>query len=145
MPHDFLHPLGHGINVARQIGVRLGLPLAVPADTVTMISGSCLESSRLATQAIRSGVAETVLCGGSGSMSNAAHLLPGSPNRNLSGMRAAAWKPHTRTIPGVCRTSLTPREGHRRQRDGFAAARPNLSCYFRHPSTSRAAVGCGAT
>lgn len=67
---------GHGMNVARQIGVRLGLPVTVPACTVNMMCGSGLEALRLATQAIRGGEAEVVLCGGTESMSNAAHLLP---------------------------------------------------------------------
>ena len=67
---------GHGMNIARQIGVRLGLPVTVPACTVNMMCGSGLEAMRLAALAIRGGGATTVLCGGTESMSTAAYLVP---------------------------------------------------------------------
>ncbi len=55
---------GHGMNIARQVGVRLGLPVIVPAYTVNMMCGSGLQAIRLGAQAIRAGEAHTVLCGG---------------------------------------------------------------------------------
>ena len=67
---------GHGMNVARQVGVRLGIDVRVPAFTVNMMCGSGLQAIRLAAQAIRAGEATAVLCGGTESMSNAAYLLP---------------------------------------------------------------------
>ena len=67
---------GHGMNVARQVGIRLGLPVEVPAFTVNMMCGSGLQAVRLAAQAIRSGEARAVLCGGTESMSSAPYLLP---------------------------------------------------------------------
>ena len=67
---------GHGMNVARQVGVRLGIDVRVPAFTVNMMCGSGLLAIRLAAQAIRGGEAAVVLCGGTESMSNAAYLLP---------------------------------------------------------------------
>lgn len=67
---------GHGMNVARQVGVRLGIDPAVPAFTVNMMCGSGLQAIRLAAQAIRTGEATAVLCGGTESMSTAAYLLP---------------------------------------------------------------------
>lgn len=69
---------GHGMNIARQVGVRLGLPVEVPAYTVNMMCGSGLQAIRLGAQALRAGEATTVLCGGTESMSGAAHLLPRS-------------------------------------------------------------------
>jgi acetyl-CoA C-acetyltransferase len=69
---------GHGMNIARQTGVRLGLPVEVPAYTVNMMCGSGLQAIRLGAQAIRAGEANTVLCGGTESMSGAAHVLPKS-------------------------------------------------------------------
>lgn len=67
---------GQGMNVARQVGVRLGLPLEAPAFTINMMCGSGLQAVLLAAQAIRSGDAQVVLCGGTESMSNAPYLLP---------------------------------------------------------------------
>ena len=69
---------GQGMNIARQIGVRLELPISTPAYSVNMMCGSGLHSVVLAVQAIRAGDASVVLCGGTESMSNAPHILPRS-------------------------------------------------------------------
>lgn len=66
---------GLGMNVARQIGVRLDLPVSVPAFTVNMMCGSGMQAVILAAQAIQHGTSKMVLCGGTESMSNAPHLL----------------------------------------------------------------------
>ena len=66
---------GLGMNIARQVGVKLGLPVATPAFTVNMMCASGLQAVALAAQAIRSGAAGVVLCGGTESMSNAPYLL----------------------------------------------------------------------
>ena len=67
---------GLGMNVARQIGVKAGVPVAAPAFTVNMMCASGMQAVMLAADAIRAGDAEVVLCGGTESMSNAPHLLP---------------------------------------------------------------------
>ena len=67
---------GLGMNIARQVSVRLGLPIEVPAYTVNMMCASGLQAVLLAAQAIRGGDAKAVLCGGTESMSNAPYLLP---------------------------------------------------------------------
>lgn len=67
---------GMGMNVARQVGVRLGLPLSVPAFSVNMMCASGMQAIILAAQAIHAGDADAVLCGGTESMSNAPYLLP---------------------------------------------------------------------
>ncbi|MDG2130826.1 MAG: acetyl-CoA C-acyltransferase [Fuerstiella sp.] len=69
---------GQGMNVARQIGVGLRLPVSTPAYSVNMMCGSGLHSVVLAAQAIRAGDANVILCGGTESMSNAPHILPRS-------------------------------------------------------------------
>ncbi|MBG88847.1 MAG: acetyl-CoA C-acyltransferase [Verrucomicrobiales bacterium] len=69
---------GQGMNVARQVGVRLGLPIETPAFTVNMMCASGMQAIALGAQAIRAGDANAVLCGGTESMSNAPHLLPRS-------------------------------------------------------------------
>ena len=70
---------GVGMNLARQIGLRAGVPQPVPACSVNMMCGSGMQAVILAAQAIRAGEAEVVLCGGSESMSNAPHLLQRAP------------------------------------------------------------------
>ena len=45
-----------GQNVARQCMVKAGVPLKVPAYTVSMVCGSGLKALHLATQAIQCGV-----------------------------------------------------------------------------------------
>jgi len=66
---------GQGMNIARQVGVRLGIPLGVPAFTVNMMCASGMQAVILAAQSIQSGSARMVLCGGTESMSNAPYLL----------------------------------------------------------------------
>jgi acetyl-CoA C-acetyltransferase len=67
---------GQGMNIARQIGIRVGLPPEVPAFTVNMMCGSGLQAVRLAAQAIGCGEAKAVLCGGTESMSGSPYLVP---------------------------------------------------------------------
>jgi acetyl-CoA C-acetyltransferase len=74
---------GSGMNVARQITLGAGLPVATPAFTVNIMCGSGMQAVILATQAIHSGAARMILCGGTESMSNAPYLL----NRARSGYK----------------------------------------------------------
>ncbi len=74
---------GQGMNMARQIGVRLDLPQSTPAFTVNMMCASGMQAIALAAQTIQSGSASVILCGGSESMSNSPHLLP----RSRSGIK----------------------------------------------------------
>ena len=66
---------GSGMNVARQIGLGLAVPVDRPAFTVNMMCTSGMQAVILATQAILTGQARVVLCGGTESMSNAPYLL----------------------------------------------------------------------
>jgi acetyl-CoA C-acetyltransferase len=68
---------GQGMNVARQVAIRAGLPVGVPAQTVNKVCGSGLKAVVLAAQAVKCGDAGVVLAGGSESMSRAPFLLPG--------------------------------------------------------------------
>jgi acetyl-CoA C-acetyltransferase len=74
---------GLGMNIARQIALGAGLPVSTPAFTVNMMCASGMQAVMLATQAIESGAARVVLCGGTESMSNAPYLL----NRARSGYK----------------------------------------------------------
>ena len=66
---------GHGMNIARQVGVHLRLPISTPATTINMMCGSGMQSVNMAVNAIRAGEAQVVLAGGTESMSQAALLL----------------------------------------------------------------------
>ena len=60
-----------GQNVARQVGVKAGIPYAVPAYTVGMVCGSGMKSVIEAARAILAGDANIVVCGGTENMSAA--------------------------------------------------------------------------
>ena len=64
---------GSGMNVARQVGLKLGIPQHVPAFTVNMACGSSLKATALAASAIASGENDLVLAGGVECMSRAPH------------------------------------------------------------------------
>jgi len=60
-----------GQNVARQVGVKAGLPYSVPAYTVGMVCGSGMKSVIEGARAILAGDADVVVCGGTENMSAA--------------------------------------------------------------------------
>jgi acetyl-CoA C-acetyltransferase len=66
---------GLGMNVARQIGVAVGVHVERPAFSVNMMCASGMKAVILAAQAILLGEANVVLCGGTDSMTNAPFLL----------------------------------------------------------------------
>src|SRR5919198_5970408 len=69
---------GAGMNVARQAALKAGLPVEVPGETVNRVCGSGLQAVVHAVEAIRVGYVDTILAGGTESMSNAPYLLPGA-------------------------------------------------------------------
>ncbi|HAL72107.1 MAG TPA: acetyl-CoA C-acetyltransferase [Verrucomicrobiales bacterium] len=64
---------GAGMNVARQLGLRLGLPQSTPAYVVNMVCGSGMKAVALGADAIAAGESALVLAGGVESMSRAPH------------------------------------------------------------------------
>src|SRR5687767_4351386 len=66
---------GAGMNVARQVAVRAGVPVTVPAETVNRVCGSGLQAVVHGVETIRGGYARAVLAGGTESMSRAPYLL----------------------------------------------------------------------
>src|SRR5512139_442361 len=69
---------GAGMNVARQAALKAGLPNEVPCETVNRVCGSGLQAVVHALEAIRVGYIDTVVAGGTESMSNAPYLLKGA-------------------------------------------------------------------
>jgi len=66
---------GSGMNVARQVALKAGLPVTVPAETVNRVCGSGLQAVVHAVESIRGGYAEAILAGGTESMSRAPYVL----------------------------------------------------------------------
>jgi acetyl-CoA C-acetyltransferase len=69
---------GAGMNVARQAALKAGLPVDVPAETVNRVCGSGLQAVVHAVEALRVGYVDTMVAGGTESMSNAPYLLKGA-------------------------------------------------------------------
>jgi acetyl-CoA C-acetyltransferase len=69
---------GAGMNVARQAALKAGLPVDTPAETINRVCGSGLQAVVHAVEAIRVGYTDTVVAGGTESMSNAPYLLKGA-------------------------------------------------------------------
>jgi acetyl-CoA C-acetyltransferase len=69
---------GAGMNVARQASLKAGLPIEVPGETVNRVCGSGLQAVVHAVEAIQVGYVDTIVAGGTESMSNAPYLLPGA-------------------------------------------------------------------
>src|SRR2546422_633383 len=66
------------MNVARQAALKAGVPVEVPGETVNRVCGSGLQAVVHAVEAIRVGYVDTVVAGGTESMSNAPYLLKGA-------------------------------------------------------------------
>src|SRR5438094_352094 len=69
---------GAGMNVARQAALKAGLPVDVPGETVNRVCGSGLQAVVHAVEALRVGYVDTLIAGGTESMSNAPYLLTGA-------------------------------------------------------------------
>src|SRR5437867_4679110 len=69
---------GAGMNVARQAALKAGVPVEVPGETVNRVCGSGLQAVVHAVEAIRVGYVDTIVAGGTESMSNAPYLLTGA-------------------------------------------------------------------
>src|ERR671939_895416 len=69
---------GAGMNVARQAAIKAGIPVEVPGETVNRVCGSGLQAVVHAVETIRVGYVDTMIRGGTESMSNAPYLLKGA-------------------------------------------------------------------
>jgi acetyl-CoA C-acetyltransferase len=71
---------GVGPNPARLAAAAGGIPMRVPATTVNKLCLSGLTAIAQAAAQVAAGYSEVVVAGGTESMTNAPHLLPGSRN-----------------------------------------------------------------
>jgi acetyl-CoA C-acetyltransferase len=69
---------GAGMNVARQAALKAGLSAEIPAETINRVCGSGLQAVVHAVEALRVGYVDTIVAGGTESMSNAPYLLDGA-------------------------------------------------------------------
>lgn len=125
---------GHGQNPVRIASINAGLPHTTPAMGVSKVCGSGLKATHLAAQAIRLGDADIIIAGGQESMSQSAHVLPGSRN----GSNMGDWKLVDTMIKdgltdafnayhmGVTAENIAKKFGiSREEQDAFAAASQN--------------------
>ncbi len=66
------------IYLARHIGLRVGLPIGVPALTLNRLCGSGLQAILTAAQSLRLGESTYALAGGTENMSQAPHIVRGA-------------------------------------------------------------------
>ncbi|MDR1725932.1 MAG: acetyl-CoA C-acetyltransferase [Bacteroidales bacterium] len=74
---------GQGQGIARQISIKSGIPVSVPAYGLNMICGSGLKAVMNAFNAIRAGEANIIIAGGAESMSGAGFIIPSSARGGL--------------------------------------------------------------
>lgn len=67
---------GLGQNPARQVAIKAGVPIEVPAYTVSMVCGSGMKSVIEAGRAILAGDADIIVAGGTENMSAAPYAIP---------------------------------------------------------------------
>src|SRR5215218_6664738 len=66
---------GSGQNPARQVALRAGIGVEIPAETINRVCGSGMRALTLAESLIRAGDFDIVLAGGMESMTNAPYIL----------------------------------------------------------------------
>lgn len=76
-------PAGLGMNVARQVSIKAGLPVETPAYAVNMVCGSGMKSVINAYTNIQAGMSDLVIAGGVESMSGAPYLIPGKARKGI--------------------------------------------------------------
>jgi acetyl-CoA C-acetyltransferase len=90
---------GQGMNPARQIVLKAGLPLETPGQTINRVCGSGLQAVVNAVQGLKSGDGRLYLAGGIESMSRAPFHLPQARAGNRFG--------HTDVVDSILSEGLT--------------------------------------
>lgn len=76
-------PAGLGQGVARQVSIKAGIPITVPAYGVNMVCGSGMKAIMNAYSSIKAGIHNAVIVGGVESMSMAPYLVPGNVRNGI--------------------------------------------------------------
>ncbi|MGA2729611.1 MAG: acetyl-CoA C-acetyltransferase [Terracidiphilus sp.] len=90
---------GQGMNPARQIALKAGLPVKTPGQTVNRVCGSGLQAVVNAIQGLKSGDGKLYIAGGTESMSGAPFLLPQARGGNRFG--------HSEMVDSILSEGLT--------------------------------------
>ena len=120
-----------GQNVARQVGVKAGLPFSGPAYTVGMVCGSGMKSVIEGARAIKAGDANIVVCGGTENMSAAPYAIPsgrygarmGNTQMVDTMIKDGLWEAYNNYHMGTTAENINDIWGiTREEQDAFAAA-----------------------
>jgi len=102
---NVLQTANDAIYLARHVGLRSGIPQAVPALTLNRLCGSGFQSVVSAAEQILTGQASVVLAGGTESMSQAPHVVHGLRDGARFGkapaMQDLLWECLTDTYSGL--------------------------------------------
>ena len=129
-----------GQNVARQVGVKAGLPYSVPAYTVGMVCGSGMKSVIEGARAILAGDADIIVAGGTENMSAAPYALPderwgarmGDKKVVDTMIRDGLWDAYNNYHMGTTAENICDVWGITRQElDEFAASSQQKACAAR--------------
>ena len=90
---------GQGMNPARQVALKAGLPVKTPGQTVNRVCGSGLQAVVNAIQGLKSGDGKLYIAGGIESMSRAPFLLPQARGGNRFG--------HSEMVDSILSEGLT--------------------------------------
>ncbi len=76
-------PAGLGQGLARQISIKAGVPVSVPAYAINMVCGSGMKTVMQAYTSIKAGMHHVVIAGGVESMSKAPYLMPDKTRKGI--------------------------------------------------------------
>jgi acetyl-CoA acyltransferase len=106
-----------GMNMARMVAMRAGLPVTVPAETINRFCASGLQSIAHAAFAIQSGQLETAIAGGAESMS----MVPMTGFKFSPMLHMAENYPQAYTSMGLTAENVAQQYGiSRKDQDEFA-------------------------
>ena len=106
-----------GMNMARMVGLRAGLPVSVPGETINRFCSSGLQAIAHGAYAILAGQAETVIAGGTESMS----MVPMTGYKFAPMPALAAEYPQYFTSMGLTAENVAVQYGvSREEQDAFA-------------------------
>ncbi len=106
-----------GLNVARVVSLRAGLPDSVPAQTVNRFCSSGLQTIALAAQSVMTGMADVVVAGGLESMSR----VPMTGNKIMVNPELVRTAPDVYLSMGLTAENVAERFGvSRADQDAFA-------------------------
>ncbi|UCD98279.1 MAG: acetyl-CoA C-acyltransferase [Chloroflexota bacterium] len=112
-----------GMNMARMVSLRAGLPVSVPAETVNRFCSSGIQTIAHAAYAIMAGQAQTVIAGGTESMT----MVPMTGLKFAPNPYFAAESPEVFTSMGLTAENVAEKYGVSREDQDKFALRSHLN------------------